>query len=148
VTNHRPYIFDSDGSILADKNYYLNDGVPADEDYYIAGYQKSLDFTNPQIISNIDKILSDSKVDPIILLQGDHGVRSPGRISIFLSIYGLSEKSLLPADLSPVNLFRLVLNDRFGEEYPLLPNHYYSSNVNKDPFKFEEFPVTNPCKIY
>ncbi len=148
VTNHRPYIFDSDGSILADKNYYLNDGVPADEDYYIAGYQKSLDFTNPQIISNVDKILSDSKVEPIILLQGDHGVRSPGRISIFLSIYGLSEKSLLPADLSPVNLFRLVLNDRFGEGYPLLPNHYYSSNVNKDPFKFEEFPVTNPCKIY
>lgn len=148
VTNHRPYIFDSDGSILADKNYYLNDGVPLDENYYIAGYQKSLDFTNPQILSNVDKIISQSKVKPIIILQGDHGVKSPGRISIFLSIYGLSGKSMLPEDLSPVNMFRLVLNDRFGEDYPLLPNHYYSSNVNKDPFKFEEFPVTDPCKIY
>ncbi len=148
VTNHRPYIFDSDGSILTDKNYYLNDGVPIDDNYYISGYQKSLDFTNPQIITNVDKIIYASKVKPIILLQGDHGVRSPGRISIFLSVYGLSENTILPENLSPVNLFRFVFNDRFGENYPLLPNHYYSSNVNKDPFNFEEFPVTDPCKIY
>lgn len=148
VTNHRPYIFDSDGSILTDNNYYLNDGVPLDESYYVAGYQKSLNFTNPQIINLVDTIVGESKVKPVIILQGDHGVRAPGRISIFLSVFGLSNQNSLPEDLSPVNLFRFILDDRFHESYPLLPNHHYASNVNKDPFNFEEFPVTDPCQIY
>ena len=97
VTTHRPYIFRSDGSILNDLRYYKDDGVPVNDDYYIQGYQYGLDFTNEYMLELVDLIQSKSTVPPIIIIQGDHGVRQPGRI-----IH--SECNLLPRsvrDFSP-----------------------------------------------
>ena len=82
VTTHRPYVFQADGSILNDERYYLNDGVPIDDEFYIRGFQYQVEFTNGYMLGLIDTIIADLKVPPVIILQGDHGVRAPGRHSI------------------------------------------------------------------
>jgi hypothetical protein len=63
----------------------------------------------------------------VIIIQGDHGVRDPNRNAILNSYYlpGLPQDTI-PADMSPVNSFRLVLNEYFNANLPLLPNHSYN----------------------
>ena len=138
VTTHRPYIFKSDGSIQTDPRYYQNDGVAVSDDLYIRGYQNSLDFTNNYMEELITTILQRSSKPPIIIIQGDHGVRPPGRDSILNAIYMPSAKDRFYPSITPVNTFRLVLNQVLGQDNQLLPDHSFFSNVNKAPYDFSE----------
>lgn len=147
VTTHRPYIFNPDGSPIIDKNYYLYEGFPASTEFLIDGYQRVLQYTNSELMPVLKSIITESKQQPVIILQGDHGVLAPGRNSILLSIYGLSNANLLSSDLSPVNIFPIVLNDVFKSEIPLHTNQYASSNINKDPFLFTTLDASAPCII-
>lgn len=147
VTTHRPYIFNPDGTPIVDKKYYLYEGFPANTETLIDGYQRVLQYTNAQLLPILKTILAKSGRPPVIILQGDHGVLSPGRNTILLSIYGLRSTSQLTDDLSPVNIFPVVLNDLFQSGIPLKSNQYSFSNVNKDPFKFTYLDATQPCSI-
>lgn len=59
VTTHRPYIFRGDGSIQFDSRYYLDDGVAISDDFYIKGYQNSLEFTNDYMLKVINSLQKD-----------------------------------------------------------------------------------------
>lgn len=147
VTTHRPYIFQSDGSILYDENYYKNDGVPADESYYTRGYKYQLEYTNSFMLDLINAILADSSVPPIIIIQGDHGVRDPGRLSILNAIYTGEPEEFYPS-ITPVNTFRVILNKLGLGKFDLLPDRSYYSNANKSPYKLVEIDGTPAdCKI-
>ena len=50
VTTHRPYVFQPDGSILNDERYYIDDGVPINDEYYVRGFQYQLQFTNSYML--------------------------------------------------------------------------------------------------
>ena len=59
----------------------------------------------------------------MIILQGDHGLRADNRFKILNAYYLAGEENpdLYPA-ISPINSFRLVFNQFFESEYPLLPD--------------------------
>ncbi len=88
------------------------------------------------------KILEDSDPQPIIILQGDHG---PGafvdwdqpnntdfreRFSILNAYYlpGIGSSMLYPS-ISPVNSFRVLLNEALGSEFQLLDDTSYFSTI-------------------
>jgi len=87
----------------------------------------------------IDQILARSAKPPVIVLIGDHGPRSgmrpdvnaaniPECMSNLTAVYlpGKGNAGLYPG-ITPVNLFRVVLNDYFSAGLPLLPDRCYYS---------------------
>jgi hypothetical protein len=92
----------------------------------------------------VDSILEKSDTPPIIIFQADHG---PGmltdfrssentclkeRFSVFSAYYlpGV-DKNVVPSDISDVNIFRIVFNQYFGADLPLLANkmYYYKDTI-------------------
>lgn len=160
---HPPFVFTADGRFsppergftLMDGNDYLG---PRAE--YLAGYPQQVAYVNGQLLAALDAILADSTVPPIIIVQGDHG---PGafldwgsaentclkeRTAIFNAYYvpPAAAADLYPT-ITPVNSFRVILNDLFGAELPLLDDRTYFSGGR--PFDFTdvseaEMPPCNP----
>jgi hypothetical protein len=144
---HPPFIFGTTNSI-EDLSYpfCLCDGktFSGSKDEYLLGYINQIGYTNNQILRLIDRIRNDSKNDPIIIIQGDHGPRSnvdlesvdnsclPEAFSI-LNTYYFPDKnySSLYQSISPVNTFRIVLNQYFGLSLKVLPDrNYFAPNYN------------------
>jgi hypothetical protein len=87
----------------------------------------------------IDAILARSSKPPVIVLIGDHGPRSGMRVELEESnlpecmsnltavlLPGKNAAGLYP-QITPVNLFRVVLNDYFNTKLPLLEDRSYYS---------------------
>jgi len=89
------------------------------------------------------KIISTSPVKPIIIVQGDHGVKDYNRASILNAYYlpGGVEKKLYPT-ISLVNSFRVILDNYFGKQYPLLDDTSYTTPLEY--FDFTPLPETSP----
>ena len=96
----------------------------------------------------IENILSKYKQPPIIVIQGDHGSGEiPGwnklekeglqeRHSNFVAILvPNSDKEIFYETITPVNIFRIIFNNYFGETLPLLDDKMYGMEV-KPPWKF------------
>jgi hypothetical protein len=142
---HPPFVFSKDGINLT---FPGNDGAttygPSAKDFAV-GYRNQLDYIDARIIPILQQIIRDSKTPPIILVQGDHGV-DPKR-SFNLNTYyfpGDGKKALYPT-LSPVNSFRLVLNEYFGGKYELLPDTNYSSK-DAHPYDFQIVQNQRVCQ--
>ena len=132
---HPPFLFTANGDSLPLDKYQL------DESYSIEKYKGQIiyAFTLSRLL--IDKILAENKKQPpIIILQGDHGPQmtvhkgwhSPEylkeRFSTFNAYFlpGGKEKCLYDS-ISPVNTFRVIFNQYFNAQLPLLPdNSYYA----------------------
>lgn len=137
VTTHKPYMFNPDGTALVNEKFYANDGVPVNDDYLFLGYKYQLEFTDRVILKLVKEIINQSEIPPVIILQGDHGLRAPGRNAILNAILlpGGSDK-LYPA-LTPVNTFGIVFNQLFGDAYEMqADSSYFSRYVT--PFQFED----------
>ncbi len=141
VSPHPPFVFDENGRALEPATpYSMNDG----DDYkgtleeYKAGYPGQVGFVNRQLQQVVDTLLAELEAPPLIIIQGDHG---PGlgldwdspdntclweRSSILNAYYlpGIDGGKLYPS-ISPVNTFRLVLNEYFGTDLPLLADETY-----------------------
>jgi hypothetical protein len=143
---HQPYIFQPDGSLQMDENFYRTAGGPINADYYQKGYTNQIQFINTRMLDILQKIISQSTVKPIIIVQGDHGVKDFNRASILDAYYlpGGVENKLYPT-ISPVNTFRIILNNYFGEHYGLLNDTSYDTPLDK--FDFTVLPETSAqCK--
>ena len=145
IAPHPPFVFDEKGQAVSheepftlfDANYYIKDHSRKN---YIAGYRRQIQYVNQLVLETVNGILARSETPPIIIIQGDHG---PGaylqwgslentlpaeRLGILNAYYfpGQDYSRLYPS-ISPVNSFRVVLDQFFGDNYPLLPDrHYYS----------------------
>jgi hypothetical protein len=152
ISPHPPFVFDAQGNPLT-PNYPFSfaDGkdYPGTSEQYRSHYVGQVNFANNQVEKVVDDILSNSKIPPIIVLQADHG---PGmftnfssaedtcmreRFSIFGAYYfpGL-DATQVPSDLTPVNTFRIVLNQYFNANLPLLENTSYFYNGTNTIFDY------------
>jgi hypothetical protein len=150
---HPPFVFSSDGKAV-DPPYPVSSGdgerFPGGRAAYVAGYRAQVAFLNSKLLEAVDSILAESVSPPVIIIQGDHG---PGsrldfesisdtclweRFSIF-SAYRLpgSAPEDIPADISPVNTFRMVFRRYFRTSVPLLSNRQYFSTT-ETPYEFTD----------
>lgn len=102
-------------------------------------YPRQILFVNKKMREAIDTILESSEVRPIIIIQGDHGSRVAASSSYIFDSNGLEmlfsilnayyfpdgDRRALYAGISPVNSFRIVLNQYFGQNYPLLKDESF-----------------------
>lgn len=141
---HPPFVFGAQGEPVerdwpfsfSDGDHYLNGRGQLD--FYRNGYRNQVAFISSRILLTIDSIIAGSERPPVILLQADHG---PGsrlhwqslddtdlneRFSI-LNAYYLpgGDTTLLYETISPVNSFRVVMNQYIGTEYQMLPDRCY-----------------------
>jgi len=86
-----------------------------------------------------------SSVPPVIVIEGDHGWadRNPeDKLSNFNAIHlPFGGKARLYPTLTPVNTFRIVLDEYFGGDFPLLEDVSYYSTEG-DMFQFTVVPNT------
>ncbi len=143
---HYPFIFKADGSLQTDLGFYSEHNTPIDEEHYRGGYVAQVQFINQRTLSFLKRILEQSKRPVIIILQGDHGARNENRLAILNAYYLPNGSQDLYANISPVNTFRVILNDYFGTKFDLLPDKSYSSVVSK-PFDFTEVAENSPACI-
>lgn len=150
---HPPFVFGPDGSARKPARYYsLSDGGSYDgsRQEYIEGYRDQLTYINQLTLKAVDDILRNSKIPPVIIIQGDHG---PGALlswsdpdnSCLQERFGILNAYYLPGDatafpyggISPVNTFRLIFDRYFNGKLPLLPDRSYYSTV-ADPTRFTD----------
>jgi len=138
---HPPYLFTAGGGMV-DKASLEMDGREWGKKKL---YLDQLNFINKQVKKLIDKILAQSKTEPIIILQADHGSASLGRPHpplnltdkkiikkvrermIILNAYYLPDggNASLYDSITPVNTFRSIFNFYFGSDFPLLEDLSY-----------------------
>jgi hypothetical protein len=132
---HIPFLYGPGGEELTyhgNQNLYWYE-VPQEDYPKYYGYQ--IEYINKTLLQTIDRILADSTKPVVIILQADHGDEfflnrdNPTkegvevRTAILNAIYfsdGAYDQ-LYPS-MTPVNTFRVVLNNWFGTQYPLLPD--------------------------
>lgn len=137
ISPHPPFVFDQNGaSKQPGRSYSIGDGndFRGTWDEYREGYANQVEFINRMLEETIESILTGSQTPPIIILQGDHGPgghldwSSPGssclweRTSILNAYYLPGGVSQPYATITPVNSFRVILNNYFGTDLELLPD--------------------------
>ena len=147
VVPHRPYIFHPDlESRRADRSR-MPDLDVGDRGGYYFGYRDQVLFLNDRMVPILEGLLRESATPPVIVLMGDHGADEAGpqeRMANLLAVYlpgGTTEG--LAATLTPVNAFRVVLDNVFGLDLPLLANRSLYS-IYDAPFDFTSIPQTCP----
>ena len=132
---HSPYVFGPNGeSVSPEKLEARWEGLENDKE----GYLNQLKFTNNKIKQIITRILDESEISPVIIIQGDHGLKSKvedwnnptnkefrERLSILNAYHIPNNDELLYQKITPVNSFRIIINELFNEELVLLPDSSY-----------------------
>jgi len=119
---HDPFIFTPDGQFHW-------------AEYPIEGYVSNVEFIDSYIVPVVNEIIKQSSVPPVIIIMGDHGPTGiPGddnpetRMAILNALYVSDEaKKDIYESITPVNTFRVIFNNYFGTEYPLLDDRSYYS---------------------
>lgn len=148
-TPHPPFVFGANGEARAlDHEVY---GRYSDRQIreFVVGYRDQIQYINGLVIDALTQIVRDSDVSPVIILQGDHGLRLfkgvTSRNSCLIESFailnalrlpGIEEERLYPA-ISPVNTFRLIFDSYFGTEFGLLPDRSFFSGRRRI-LKFED----------
>jgi hypothetical protein len=135
IIPHAPFAFDAMGN-----------PIPPDQADPKYGYSDQVKFINKSIIPKLEKLIEESPVPPVIILQGDHGPWMPpnyaAQLKILNAYYLPKGSEALYPSISPVNSFRVVFNEYFEAGFPLLEDKSYYSR----PFKRYEFlPMPNTC---
>jgi len=150
---HPPFVFGPNGERIGeDQSIYFDGGLTlitgetrAD---YIEGYVGQTKYVSDRLEQVVDGILTDRERPVIIVIQADHGPASlmhplsleetevRERMPILNAYYfSDGDYSDLYEDISPVNSFRLILNQYLGTELALLPDKHYFTILNQ-PYKF------------
>jgi hypothetical protein len=89
----------------------------------VPGYSYAVTYLNKRILATIQKIIDQSKIPPVIILQGDHGFIDTVESRLYnLNAYylpGGGSKLVYPT-ITPVNTFRIIFNQYFNGNYPIL----------------------------
>ena len=143
ISPHPPFVFNHNGDpVDPSRPFSFSDASDFEGELYEyqEGYVAQIEYVNIQIQSVIETILQKSKQPPIIIIQADHG---SGLLTDFFSAentcikerfspfgaYYLpgSDSDIIPSNITPVNLFRIILNQYFGTQFQMLENRQYYS---------------------
>ncbi len=140
ISPHPPFVFGSSGeNVQNDSAFSMQDNGCCRREEYLEGYSNQVEYVSKLLSLEIERILDASEVEPIIIIQGDHG---PGAYltqeveeSNIKERHAILNAILLPEEsraslyssITPVNAFRLILNEIFHEELDLLPDKVYFS---------------------
>lgn len=115
-----------------------------DIDRVVEGYFTDLRCLNPLVVAAVDQILASDPTDPIIIIQGDHGLRTKFIVNIeprrtpeiepWFVDYAILHAMRLPErcdeeldhEFSMINTFRVVFNCILSERVELLPTRIFS----------------------
>jgi hypothetical protein len=135
---HTPFVFGPNGEIITDPGFYSAiQGKAVNNEYEKQGYLNQIQFIDKAIIPVLHTIISKSKNPPIIILMGDHGLEGHNRDTDLLAYYLPKGSGKIYSSISPVNSFRLIFDEYFGANYPLLPDLTYIGDakaLKSDPF--------------
>jgi hypothetical protein len=141
VIPHHPFVFGPNGEALNS----VEADVPEFEEYKVK-YPDQVTYINRRILTIVDRILKGSPNPPIIVIQGDHGPApfdvSERRMKILNVYYFPDNPEGLYPTITPVNTFRLIFNNYFGQKYPLLEDRSFYSAYDV-PYNYEE--IANDC---
>jgi len=141
---HRPYLFGANGEVIIPKFLSLdNQDVNWDSDLYLG----QLKFANKKMIDVVEQ-LTKTDTPPIIIIQSDHGMRGiepknlyENNLKLFNNFksYYFPEKgrNLEFETTTPVNSFRVLFNLYFDDDYEILEDKIYSTNLKK-PHEFRD----------
>jgi hypothetical protein len=139
---HEPFVFTQDGGYVERRTPFTlnNDEETWEWEAYSSGYVGQLAYLNARLLEVVQDILGASATPPVIVLQGDHGIRRMeedwAQVAILNAYYfpGQAGEGLYPT-ISPVNTFRLLFEDSFGADLGLLPDRTYLS-ISRDDYNF------------
>jgi hypothetical protein len=110
-------------------------------------YRDQVIYINSRMMEILPKIIASSSTPPIIVIQGDHGptvASSPrSRMSNLNALLLPGVDISIPPTITPVNTFRLILNEYFGQDLELLEDISLYSEYT-DPFNFKV--IQNTCR--
>lgn len=117
---HQPFVFDANGNFA----YTYN---PTDAEGMVQPYLDQISYANTRVLELVEVLINESSVPPIIIIQGDHGAHV---ITTGIEKHKILNAYFVPESMSmdlyetitPVNTFRLILRDVFGQEIDLLPD--------------------------
>ena len=154
---HAPYIFNEDGEYTNPDLRHLNFSFEYDFELRKKLYIEQLKYVDKRMLKVVDSIVARSLEPPVIIVQGDHGLRwgityserndddmpmpdkKRWRFDILNAYYlpGV-DKTLLYDSISPVNTFRVIFNHYFDAGLELLDDkQYIHTYAEKDDY-FEE----------
>ncbi|HSL43586.1 MAG TPA: hypothetical protein VK897_09155 [Anaerolineales bacterium] len=141
IAPHPPYVFGPTGGPVEAADV----GTTKTEEG-ASHYRDQAIYISSRIQEIVPKIIANSDPLPIIVIQGDHGptvASSPRSRMSNLNAYFLPgvDVSVDPS-ITPVNTFRIIFNNYFGQELELLDDVSLYSEYT-DPFNFRAIP--NPC---
>lgn len=164
VTPHPPFIFGPNGEATQPVHpYTLSDAshYPGTTDEYIEGYHNQVIYINKLVLETVDQILTQSQSTPIIIIQSDHGSgaylnwSSPDdndclteRAANLTAVLTPDSSPKFYDSITPVNIFRILLNHYFDIETELLPDKTFFLDPTK-PYDIKEITsqveASNAC---
>ena len=126
---HPPYVFGPNGEV--------REIVTDDFQTRLNAYVDQVRYANSRILPLVDELITQNNGNVVIILEGDHGLldyQEPWTRMANLSAYYFPDQdySKLYPNITPVNSFRVLLSQYFGQEYPLLPDNSYFSLTSVD----------------
>jgi hypothetical protein len=161
---HPPFVFGPNGEprqpkrmfALVDGSHFMQNGGTPDE--YREGYAGQAETISRMVLQSIGELLKSSRTPPIIVIQGDHGPKlhldqedlaktDVREVFPILNAYYVPPKirARLYPGITPVNSFRTILREQFGEDLPNLEDKSWYSPWTF-PFRFTDVTqqVTGP----
>lgn len=128
---HGPDYFDRNGKMYPD-------GKGPFKKETKKNYLESLIYANTLLMHSIEKIMTDSKTPPVIIIQGDHGSRLLREEGNYTEEYSMLARFYFPDkdylmlydSISPVNIYRVIFNKYFGSNYPMLQDRKIHSAMD------------------
>lgn len=138
---HDPFVFEENGDPVIRHSVFSLNNDPEGHNWYTftTAYNKEVKYLDQVTIKLVDEIIANSETSPVIIIQGDHGLMRAKRNNAHFDIYnayyfGKNSGDGLYSTISPVNSFRIVFNNLFGANYPLLEDQSFESSESDEFF--------------